>query len=330
MRGVDSVNVETVPECGTQMTRVIALLLFASLLLLGANQAAAQVRALADIVHGDQRLVLGVPDYDVGTFIDEIVERSEYAVHSMDLYSVGREPFFNFILGPRDRSWWVASAIDGDRYPDFIRGQEAEGWCVVSSEMFEADGERLFVVLLKQQGCVEQLRFVYVKPSKRKGYFLRDFDRNDRWEARSPLSNLEANGPVGLPSGYVLSSMRLHPGGLTDNTVVVYERKPNADVRFLHARNFGEFLSLAERWGREGYWIADLDVASQDSVAGLLDTYSAIAIPVTGPTGPVQPLLAEDMRAHLANLPDQRIMNISGFETRDGVPQFWIQTEPRR
>ena len=311
------------------MTKVISILLFALVMALTAGPVTAQSRALADLRHGDQRLVLGVPGYDVGAFIDDVVERNEYSVHAMDVYSVGQNPFFNFILGPRDRSWWMAYQIDGDRYSGFIKDQAAKGWCVVSSEMFQSNGQRRFAALLGKQGCVDQLRFVYVKTSERNGYFLRDYDRNDRWEARSPLSNLEANGPVGLPQGYTMTSMRVHPGGLTENTMVVYERRPGANVRYLHARNFGEFINLAERWGAEGYWIADLDVATADSLAGLVDTYSAVFAPVSGQTGPVQSLPAEEMRAHLAAIPDQRIMNISAFETRDGEPRFWIQTEPR-
>ncbi len=312
------------------MPKVIAILLFAWMTALSAVPAVAQFRAVADIPHGDQRLVLGIPGYNVGAFIDEVVARNTHAVHTMDVYALGGETFVNFILGPRDRSWWVAYQIDGDRYTDFIKEQEADGWCVESSELFYVDGERHFAVLLKQPGCVDQLRFVYVKPSKRAGYFLRDYDRNDRWEARNPLENLEGNGPVGLPRGYVLSSMRVSPGGLTDNTMVIYERRPGTGIQYLHARSFGAFMKLAEGWGAQGYWLTDLDVATPDSIAGFVDTYSAVAEPVAGPTGPVQSLLAEEMQAHLANLRDQRIVNISAFETRDGAARFWIQTEPRR
>lgn len=312
------------------MTKVISILLFSWMIVVAAEPAAAQFRAVADIPHGDQRLVLGIPDYNVGAFIDDVAARGEYAVHAMDVYSVNGSIFVSFILGPYDRSWWVAYQINGDRYTAFIKEREAKGWCVVSSELFYADGERQFAVLLKQPGCVDQLRFVYVKPSKRNGYFLRDYDRNDRWEARRPLANLEGNGPIGLPSGYVMTSMRLSPGGLTDNTMVIYERRPGADVRYLHARSFSEFMKLAEGWGGEGYWMTDIDVATPDSIVGLVDIYSAVVEPVTGPTGPVQPLLAEEMGAHLAALPDQWITNISAFETRDGVARFWIQTEPRR
>jgi len=313
------------------MTQNFRTLLFAGLMALLAAPALAQFNQRADIPYGDQRLVLGLPKANVSAFIDDLVSRKEYAIHGMDAYEAADEMFFNIILGPRDRGWWVAHALKWDRYPSFMAEKEAEGWCAVSSEPYFLEGYVHFAVVLTKRDCRDQLRFVYEKPRYKEGVFLRDGARSDsaKWKARRPAFGMESNGPVNLPAGYTLQNMRVLTIGLAEYTSVIYERTGRSEEKYITSRNYDSFIYMSQEYGSDGWWIADLDLSQELSLGGKLDNFNVVYAPISGPIGPVEPRYVDQMRSHLEGLPGQRILWVSGFERRDGRHMYWIQTEPR-
>ncbi len=267
----------------------------------------------------------------MSAFIDDIVARKDYAVHGLDVYNAGDQTFFNVILGPRDRAWWIAHSLTSDMYPSFMAEKDAEGWCAVSSEPYFADGYIRFATVLTKKDCLDQLRFVYDKPLREDGVYRRDFSNaaSAQWEARKPIFNAEGNRPLNLPDGYTLKSMRHLHGGLADYTSVIYERTGRREQRFIAGRQYDSFIFMSEEYGSDGWWIADLDLSQELALGGKMDRFNVVYEPVTGPVGPVEPKFVDQMRSHLETVRGQRIKWVSGFERRDGRHMFWIQTEPR-
>ena len=313
------------------MIQIFRTFCFALMVSIGASPALPQSNPRAEIAHGDQVLVLGIPKFSMSAFIDGVVSRKEYAVHGMDVYEAGGVPYFNLILGPRDRGWWVVHALKWDRYPSFMAEKEAEGWCAVSSEPYFLEGYVHFAVVLTKRDCLDQLRFVYEKQRDGEGVFLRDGLRADsaKWEARRPKFGMEGNGPVNLPAGYTLKSMRVLTSGLAEYTSVIYERTGRSEQKYVADRNYDSFIYMSQEYGSDGWWIADLDLSQELSLGGKLDNFNVVYAPIKGPLGPVEARYVDQMRSHLEGLPGQRILWVSGFERRDGRHMYWIQTEPR-
>jgi len=306
-----------------------------------APRSGANYFSLSEMDHGDQRLVLGVPEQDVAAFLRQIVNEGEYGFEAVDVYaSFEEEPLYNFILGPPNNDWWVAHCLPGDFYPTFIAEREAEGYRVVSSEPFLFQGKLHFAALLSKQLRREQLRFVMVAPREGEIVFRRDFSTEIEADyIPEYLEKIEGNYPIDLPFGYTLKSMRPFSTGLATYVSLIYEKPPEMTFSLLHykmvvGRSFQSLRLALKEHKRRNLTIGDFQASLGQSFPRQVE-YSAIFTETSEASG-----LEASPAAQLADIfkkyQGQRLKRISAVipPSRSAPGQasdealFWVQFAP--
>jgi|GEM_PF-5271902 len=302
-------------------------------LLLSCLPARGDYRSLATIDHGNQRIVLGVPEEDVAKFLRIIIDEGRYGFEDLDVYAdPGGEPLYNFVMGAPNNHWWVAHRLHPDIYPDFLAEREREGYVVLSSEPFLFEGRMHFAALLSKKQPRKQLRFIATVPREGEVSFRRDYGM-DESALRAPRrpNGIEGNAPADLPSGYTLRSLRTLPGGLASYVSLVYEKDDpntlNFDREMIVGRSLSSLQSIVRSNAEKRFAIVDFH-ATLGASFPTREEYSAIFAYTAGASGPLiaQPL--QGVAAALAGHAGKEIKQISAVTSPDRGTTFWLRLGP--